>query len=225
MSVREIETAACPPKRRSLRPSILTLALAVALAGGVLWVLARLGSWLIVEDGLEPAHAVVVLSGHMPLGAREAAKLYGQGFAARVWVTHPASPAEELDHMHIDYVGEEFYNQRVLMYLGVPADAIRVLEKPILNTDDEVRVVADELRREEGGKVILVTSKAHTRRVKAIWEVRIGRNPRALVRSASEDRYDGAHWWRNTNDALEATREVMGLANVWAGFPLRPQAR
>ncbi len=218
-------TAPYPPKRKILRQSFLTMAVIVPFACVVLWVLARLGSWLIVEDALEPAHAVVVLSGHMPLRAREAAKLYGQGFAARVWITHAASPAEELHQMNIDYVGEEFYNQRVLMHMGVPADAIRVLEKPILNTDDEVQVVADELRRDEGGKVILVTSKAHTRRVKAIWEARIGRNLRALVRSASEDRYDGAHWWRNTSDALDVAREVLGLANVWAGFPLRPQAR
>ncbi len=219
------DTAPYSPKRKILRQSILTMAVAVSLACAVLWVLARLGSWLIVEDVLEPAHAVVVLSGRMPLRAREAAKLYGQGFAARVWITHAASPAEELRQMNIDYVGEEFYNQRVLMYMGVPADAIRVLEKPILNTEDEVWVVADELRREEGKKVILVTSKVHTRRVKAIWEARIGQNPRAFVRSASEDRYDEAHWWRNTTDALDVAREVLGLANVWAGFPLRPQAR
>jgi hypothetical protein len=29
-------------------------------------------------------------------------------------------------------------------------------------------------------------------------------------------------WWRNTGDALDVVREVLGLLNVWAGLPLQP---
>ena len=211
-------------KRRLRRILIFTAMLAV-LAGGATWAFRHVGQWLVVEDQLEPAQAIVVLSGGMPVRAREAAKIYHQGFAAQVWVTRPVGPAEELQQMDIPYPGEEFYSQKILIHLGVPADAIHILEKPVVNTEEEVLEIAAELRRGEGRKVIVVTSKPHTRRVKAIWKTRVGASPQALVRYASGDDYDGAHWWRRTHDALAVVREVLGLANAWAGFPVRPAGR
>ena len=169
------------------------------------------------------APVIVLLSGRMPERAREAAALYQHGYASREWISRPAGPARELEEMGIPYVGEEFYNARVLMHLGVPLDAIRVLEKPIQNTAGEVDEIAAELRREGITKAILVTTKAHTRRVRLVWRKRVAAGPRAIVRYAREDRYDGAHWWRTTADALDVVREVLGLANAWAGFPLRPE--
>ena len=195
------------------------LALFIAAAALGLW---RVGRWLVVQDELELAPVIVVLSGRMPERAREAAALYQQGYASQVWISRPVGPGQELEELGIAYVGEEFYNARVLMRLGVPPDAIRVLENPIQNTADEVDEAAAELRREGIHKAILVTTKAHTRRVRLIWRKRVGAHPRAIVRYAREDRYDGAHWWRTTADALDVVREVLGLANAWAGFPLRP---
>jgi len=189
------------------------------------WAIRGVGQWLVVQDALEPAQAIVVLSGRMPVRAREAAEIYREGFAAQVWITRPASPEEELRQMGIGFVGEEFYNQRVLIQLGVPTDAIRVLDKPVINTEQEVLEISDALRQEGGSKVIVVTTKPHTRRVKAIWKRLVGNSPRLMVRYASQDGYDGAHWWRRTSDALEVVRELLGLANAWAGFPVQPEKR
>ena len=44
----------------------------------------------------------------------------------------------------------------------------------------------------------------------------------AIVHGVSDDSFDPAHWWKNTSDALDVVREVLGLANAWAGLPLRP---
>jgi uncharacterized SAM-binding protein YcdF (DUF218 family) len=211
-------------KQRLRRILIVTAMLAV-LAGGAAWAFCHVGQWLVVEDQLESAQAIVVLSGGMPVRAREAAEIYRQGFAAQVWVTRPVGPAEELQQMDIPYLGEEYYSRKILIYLGVPADAIHILEKPVVNTEEEVLEIAAELRRGEGRKVIVVTAKPHTRRVKAIWKARVGESPRALVRYASGDDYDGARWWRRTHDALAVVREILGLANAWAGFPVRPAGR
>jgi uncharacterized SAM-binding protein YcdF (DUF218 family) len=210
---------------RRLRRAFVVLAVLVILAGVASWVFLRVGRWLVVEDALEPAQAIVVLSGRMPIRAREAAEIYGQGFAAQVWVTRPVGPAQELEQMGVSYLGEEFYNEEVLLHLGVPTDAIRTLERAVNNTEEEVLEISEELRREGGRKVIVVTSKVHTRRVKAIWKARVGESPRLILRFASEDSYDAAHWWRHTQDVLDVVREVLGLANVWAGFPVRPAGK
>ena len=212
------------PKRLWLRWTI-ALVLLLLLAGAAAWTFLRVGRWLVVEDPLEPARAIVVLSGRMPERAIEAAAIYSQGYAPEVWVERPVGPGPELARMGIDYVGEEFYNQKVLIQLGVPATAIRVLDRPVLNTQDEVEQMARVLQQQDAGRVIVVTSKPHTRRVRAIWRRLVGGYPQLIVRYAREDPYDGAHWWRHTQDGLDVLREVLGLANTWAGFPLQHAAR
>jgi uncharacterized SAM-binding protein YcdF (DUF218 family) len=177
-----------------------------------------------VEDPLSTAQAIVVLSSRMPARALEAARIYRQNFSAHVWVSLPTSPVKKLEEMHIAYLGEEFYNQKVLMANGVPPDAIHVLEQPSANTEEEVDEIARECRQDAAcHTVIVVTSMPHTRRVRAIWERRVGSDPRLIVRYTRDDPYDAVHWWRTSQDALDVAREVLGLANAWAGFPARPE--
>jgi uncharacterized SAM-binding protein YcdF (DUF218 family) len=206
---------------RSRRRRVL---LAAALAGVVLASMCffRVGRWLVVEDSLAKARAIAVLSGGMPLRAREAAKLYREGYAREIWLTHSAEPGETLAGMNIAFQGEEYYNVRVLVHEGVPAGAIHVLEPPIVNTADEVNVIAAALEGEKDRAVILVTTKAHTRRVRLLWRKIGSSRGSAIVRAASDDLFDARRWWRNTGDALDVVREVLGLLNVWAGQPLRP---
>jgi hypothetical protein len=104
----------------------------------------------------------------------------------------------------------------------VKPEAIRVLAAGVWNTVDEMRLVAAELERAGGDRVIIVTSKSHSRRVRATWSAIVGAFPRAIIRYAREEPYDAKGWWRNTRDALDVSREVFGLMNVWAGFPVQP---
>jgi DUF218 domain-containing protein len=209
-----------PQRYRRMRRVVLGLA-GILLVGGAV-VLLGVGRWLVVEDPLEKAQAIVVLSGRMPLRALEAAKLYREGYAPRVWVTHSSEPGATLEGMQIPYLGEDFYNLRVLVREGVPADTIRVLEPPILNTADEIRAVSAALKEEKGGTVIIVTSKVHTRRVRILWHRIVAGRGQAIVRAASGDPFEPRRWWRTTSDALDVVRELLGILNAWAGLPLRP---
>jgi uncharacterized SAM-binding protein YcdF (DUF218 family) len=181
-----------------------------------------IGKWLVVEDPLVHADVIVVLSGRLPDRALEAARLYKAGYADQVWISPPIAPVEELRAMKIAYLGEDFYNEKVLIAKGVPPDSIRILEHADANTEAEVRQVNDDLRALQLHNVIIVTSKPHTRRVRTIWRKLVGADPRMMVHYVQDDSYDGAHWWRHTRDALDVVRETLGLLNAWAGFPLRP---
>jgi uncharacterized SAM-binding protein YcdF (DUF218 family) len=226
---RELGCAAMPgflsgtilPNERVRRPQLW-----VFLAGAILFIglliFLNVGRWLVVEEPLRNAAAIAVLSGRMPERALEAARIYNQGYAPRVWLTHTTEPGATLEKLAVQYVGEERYDKELLIHEGVPASAIDVLEPPIANTADEMTTIGSTLAKERGGTVILVTSKVHTRRVRALWNRLAGRDGTAIVRGDSEDTYDPAHWWRNTTDALDVVREVLGLMNAWAGLPLRP---
>lgn len=213
--------------RSARRRAALITAAAVVLGATVLAWASGLGAWLVVEDPLAPARAVVVLGGQMPFRPMEAATIYRQGWAPEVWITRRGREAEQaaLRELKIEVPGEEVYSRAVLERLGVPAAAIRVLSQPAENTTEEVRVIARELHLVGGGEVILVTSKPHSRRVRATWRALIGDSPHAIVRYATADSYDARRWWRQTADALAVSREVFGLLNVWAGFPVQSGRR
>jgi uncharacterized SAM-binding protein YcdF (DUF218 family) len=218
-----LQDAVAAPVRRHRRLWLALILGIFGLAAASLSAFRQAGAWLIVQDPLAPAHAIVVLSGSIPSRATEAARIYRQSFAAQVWVSPGLSPAPELQALGIAYVGESFYNQKVLMALGVPLNAIHVLETPAANTEEEVREIARECLRDDAHRVIIVTSKAHTRRVRFIWHRLVGKDPEGVVRYATDDPFDAAHWWRTTAGALSVVREFLGLANATLGFPSRPE--
>jgi uncharacterized SAM-binding protein YcdF (DUF218 family) len=199
---------------------VVTLVLIVGAIVSAVIIFLGVGRWLVVEDPLDKAQAIAVLSGRMPMRAKEAARLYNGGYAAQIWLTRTNEPTASLQEMHIAYIGEDFFNSRVLMHQGVPSNAIRVLEPDIDNTADEIRVIASELERERASTVIIVTTKAHTRRVRTLWRELSGGRGRAIVRATPSDPFAPDHWWRATGDALDVMREILGLWNAWAGLPL-----
>jgi uncharacterized SAM-binding protein YcdF (DUF218 family) len=207
-------------RRRNRWITALAILLVLVIVGA--WVFLHLGTWLVVQDPVTPADVIVVLSGHMPYRAIEAARLYGQKAAPQVWITQPDGPGEDLAAMNIPFVGEEFYSQRVLMAMNVPVLSTRILPDPILNTAQEIEEIARVARQSDMRTVIIVTSAPHTRRVHAIWKRLAGDSPRLIVRHPVDDPFNAARWWRNTQDALDVVREWLGLANAWAGFPAQP---
>jgi uncharacterized SAM-binding protein YcdF (DUF218 family) len=198
----------------------------------------HVGNWLVVEDPLEHARAIVVLSGRMPIRVLEAAKLYNAGYAPEVWLTRSSEPAKSLTSMGVEFYGEEYYNAKILVHQGVPPTAIRVLEPPIVNTADEINTIKSALNAAPSfgtsgapnvasndralHTVIIVTTKPHTRRVRALWRLLAPHDGEAVIRASSFDPYDPHRWYRTTRDALDVVREVLGLLNAWAGLPLAP---
>jgi uncharacterized SAM-binding protein YcdF (DUF218 family) len=213
---------AAEPGLRSRNRWIVAVSILLLLILAALWVFLHLGTWLVLQDPLVPADVIVVLSGHMPYRAMEAARLYEQKAAPQVWVTHPVGPVEQLAAMQLPFVGEDFYSQRVLMARNVPVLAIRILPDSSANTAEEIEEIARLARQDNMRAVVIVTSAPHTRRVRAIWKRLVGDSPRLIVRHPVDDSFNAARWWRDTQDALDVVREWLGLANAWAGFPARP---
>jgi uncharacterized SAM-binding protein YcdF (DUF218 family) len=205
-------------RRLAVRLAILAIVLVAAVASG-----RSAGRWLVREDSLAKADVIVVLSGGLPYRAEEAARIFRMGYAPEVWVSYPVSPSAELQRMGIHYVGEEEYNQQILIREGVPASAVSVFPDIVINTAQEMREVSREVERRGKTRVIFVTSPEHTRRVRTLWKRIAGKSAVAIVRGTQDDPFDSAHWWRTTRDALAVVREYLGLMNAWVGLPVRPQ--
>ena len=182
----------------------------VCLAGVML---RYLGTWLVVDDPLEHAAGVVVLGGGFPWRAAKAAELYNQGWAKEVWLTEGSKNDRDkaLEAFGMPQAAEFESGRWLLRKQGVPDDRIRIISQPVDNTYSELKAVL-AYAGPHGRPVIVVTSKAHTRRVRVIWNSIAGSNKvRMIVRSTPSEPYDQDHWWRTTTDALVTFRETSGF--------------
>jgi uncharacterized SAM-binding protein YcdF (DUF218 family) len=192
--------------------------------GGALLLIRRLGPWLVVNDPLERADCILVLGGHPPFRAMEAAALYHQAWASEIWLTQFPRNREEavLSSMGIDLTPEYVMNRRVLEYTNVPADRISLVDEPSNDTLTELSNTHRRFRqRYPGGTIILVTSRFHARRVKVIWRRIAGRSERACVRTAKDVSFTPGTWFTDKGDLSQVAHEVFGLLNVRMGNPLR----
>jgi uncharacterized SAM-binding protein YcdF (DUF218 family) len=194
--------------------ALLALSAGFALLLGV-------GHWLVKEDSLQKANAIAVLSGNFPARALEAASLYRNGYAGEIWLTHPGAQSEALAEMGIHYPSEADFNYQVLRRQGVPAKAIHVLDAPIINTLDELDVISSTLRQKSSASVIVVTNKAHTRRVHELWNRLDSARGKIIVHGIANDDFQPSAWWRRTGDTHQVIHEILGMINVWAGLPMQ----
>jgi uncharacterized SAM-binding protein YcdF (DUF218 family) len=202
---------------------VLAAVLVIAAAAPTL--LRGVGRWLMVSDELAPADAIYVHAGHLPVRALEAADLYAQTLAPEVWLaaTVPTEERAALEAIGVTIPPEWHWNREVLIARGVPAEAIRLLPFEVANTRDEIAAVAGELRRSGGTRVILVTSRQHSRRVRTLWRRAGDDGLAAIVRSSRHDPFDPDRWWTNTEDGEAVLHELVGIVDAWLGLGLRPE--
>ncbi|MFZ0412296.1 MAG: YdcF family protein [Candidatus Acidiferrales bacterium] len=198
------------------------LLLLILLVAAAIFAFRHAGRWLIRQDPLEHADVILVLSGSTPYRAEEAAAVYRQGYASEVWLTSASSPAQELKSLGVPYTPDEEYDRQVLIKLGVPASAIRILPETVINTEQEVAEVSRELQRAGKSSIIIVTSAQHTRRSGVLWRIMSENKSRAILHVAPQDPFDADRWWSNTRDVLAVIREWLGILNAELGLPVRP---
>lgn len=207
------------------RFALLAAIFLLLLAAVSLYGFRHLGYWLELDEPLRKSQAIVVLGGGTPYRAMEAADLYKAKWADQVWLTEGAPDGRDivLARIGIEPSPEYEYNELVLTKLGVPKEAIRVIPDRVENTVAEEKAILRYAGSDQRDSVILVSSKAHTRRVRVVWDSIGGNRVAAIVRYTQEEPYDAARWWSNTSDALATFRELFGILNARAGFPIEPR--
>ena len=180
-------------------------------------------AFLIVEDALQPAAAIVALAGQTPFREMEAAKLYHAGCAPTVVIVREAPSAElgALEKLGIKKPEPWELSRAVLIQQGVPPAAIVIPKDDARGTLEELQAVYAALVQKDA-PVILVTSKYHTRRTRLTWQHVTGGRSQAIVRAATRDPFDPTRWWHQRRFVLSVVREYLGLINYYAGFPVTP---
>ncbi len=178
------------------------------------------GKFLAVSDSLEPADAIVVLSGAVVLRVPKGVALYREGYARRILVTGGYANDQFL-HLIGERMTEAEMVGRWVKKLGVPADAIIVLRGGT-GTWQEAEYVRQYVR--EGGvrKLILVTSHSHSRRARWVFRKVLQREGvKVMVVEADNGTYTAANWWRTETGLVSVFSEYVKLLYYLGKYSFR----
>lgn len=173
-----------------------------------------IAGWLDEPDAPGRADAIVVLADD-PSRAFQAADLYRQGYAGRVYVSVPRVRKSDalLAANGIVLPRSEELFRRVLLARGVPEAAIRTFGRDLSSTRAEAEAVRAELAG--SAKLLVVTSPYHLRRARMIFrEALPGRELRFIG-----SRYEAfpRRWWTDQDAARAVVLETAKLAYSLAG--------
>ena len=185
-----------------------------------LYGLSRLGSFLVVEDPLRKADAIVVLGGTMYERQMEAVALYQAGMAPRIYLFREVADWGErvLIEKGVPYLRAVDVQIDAMVKLGVPRDAINILDQAA-NTASEARFVHDLASEQHLSTIIVVTSKQHTRRARLVLSRRLADLGTTIVMRAS--RYDLTpvdKWWNDRPTIRFTLFESQRLLGYWIGI-------
>jgi uncharacterized SAM-binding protein YcdF (DUF218 family) len=181
----------------------------------------RLGSFLYAEDPLQPADAICVLAGTRMERPLEAADLYLKGWAPRIVLTEevPDSGVAALARRGMELPTNAEIARDVIVRLGVPAAAIELLPEIHDSTAHEAETFRATAISRAWKRIIVVTSKFHTRRGGfAVRRALEGSGVEVVMRGSTYDRADPHHWWRTRADVRWAASESQKLAAYMLGL-------
>ena len=111
---------------------------------------------------------IYVLGGTRMERPLEGADLYKAGWAPRILLSRQLRDGGEIElkARGIAYPTEADMQRTILGGLGVPLDAIDILEDDQVSTSAEGRALLNRAMQSQWTRIIVVTSKMHTRRAR-----------------------------------------------------------
>ena len=186
-------------------------------AGGRLaraWLIIYGGRYLQHEDPLVKADAIFVLAGTRLERPLEAVDLYQAGYAPLI-VLSPGrpEPSEYLMRQRgITFPTESELQRDALIRFGVPESALAPVTGYVDNTAQEANLLRAMVITNQWRRVIIVTSKYHTRRAAFAFRRGLaGTGVEVIMRASRYDPSDPARWWRHRPDFRFATSEFQKL--------------
>lgn len=168
------------------------------------------GRWLHHADAPQKADAIVLLSGDLTR-VFEAAQLYREGYAPRVYISAAVrDPSLRLlDNEGIAFPNMDDISRQILMKKGVPADAIAWLAKDMVSTAAEAQAAKALVARGER-RILVITSPYHTRRTGIIFHHTMPEADIRIVATRFEEFPE--KWWADQQAARNVLLEVAKLA-------------
>jgi len=181
--------------------------------------LSKLGAFLVVSDPLQKADAIVVLGGTMYERQLEAVDLYKAGMAPRICLFREVADygERELIARGVPFLRPVDVQVDAMEKLGVPRRVITILDEADSTADEAAHLLA-LVTNDHMSRVIIVTSKQHTRRARLVMRRRLASTGViVMVHPTSYDKAEVDHWWRERATLRFTLFESQRLLAYWIG--------
>lgn len=171
---------------------------------------------LIVEDKLQTADAMVVLSGGGYDRGNEAVKILQQGYTKQIICTG-GNPVVELKVFNIDTL-ESDMTVANLKRQHVP-DSVIVEIRDGTSTKEESDIILNYCRQHHFKKIMVLSSKLHTHRVNEVFKEKMRKdNIEVIVRGAPSSRFDELNWWKSEDGLIAVNNEWLKRIYYWIKY-------
>jgi len=199
-----------------LRLSVKVFGLTIALSFILLFIfrgriLKNIGEFLVVQDSLNKADIIYLLTGEIDTRPLQAIKLYKNGFAN--WIIIPQHELSSTQNLGIcpDPTSGAV---KVLLMNGIPKSDIIILdfESGVTSTKEEALALRHYINENTLNNIIIVTSAFHTYRAKYIFNKELSDTGVNIKYSpASHLKFDATNWWKYEEGLITCTNEYLKL--------------
>ena len=184
-----------------------------------IWMVPRMGTYLVYQDKLQKADATVVLMGNIPDRVLEAYDLYEEGYSPKIIIVMANRYGIEVFRRKgIPLDGQTAIARKALTGLGMPADSIIILPGDAKSTQDEAVAVRNYLEKHpEVDTLLLVTSSYHSRRAALTFEKEFSLLSHPVIVISCPSKYTGFDdktWWKDRESAKQVFFEYLKLVNT-----------
>jgi uncharacterized SAM-binding protein YcdF (DUF218 family) len=179
------------------------------------------GRYLVHEQPLARADAIVVLSGSRVERWMEGVELYHEGWAPLVVLSPGRIEDAEirLRASGVRFPADADLIRDAMIQMRVPREAIAELPSPLDNTAQEAAAVHERAIAAGWRRVIVVTSKYHTRRTGFAFNRELeGTGIEVIVRGTRHDSIEPTRWWTDRHDVRWVASELPKLAAYRLGL-------
>jgi len=180
-------------------------------------ILTRVGTFLIVQDPLEPADIIFVLNGDIATRPFQVAKLVNQGISDKVVIVRAG------DSLAVDAGLQPNITEMSVAMMkraGIPEAKIVQLPFPkgVTSTFDEAAALHAYAKENAVKRIVVVTSAIHTRRARWILTRKLADLPLKIMMSPAPDpRYTPGNWWLQEDGFIGCQNEYLKQAGELSG--------
>lgn len=179
-------------------------------------ILRGVGYWLINEDEIEKADAIVLLGGNPLERAPKVKAIFDKHFAHKIYCTGSyVSP--QLKSLGLN-ITEAQNSRKYLIKLGVPDSCIIALNYAT-STREEAILLKRIAKKHKFKKLIIVTSKFHTARVNKYFNKTFyDSKTKLIIQGSNPLNYSIDTWWNSEEGLLFVNNEYVKSFYYWWNY-------
>ena len=190
---------------------LLVLLAFLAVGGYIL--LRGAGAYLIIADELQPAQAIVMLSGGDDSRMEEVLSLYNDGYGKVIILTETGRKLENYETLHSNDIRIQLLNN------GVPSGNILITDMKVSSTLDEAYAIKKLLTNQQFSSAIIETDPYHTRRAVLVFRNVFNDSPIKLIfRPVRGSWYNSRTWFLSLDGWKYTILEYLKLFGYYLGF-------